>query len=31
VKTIDLIPGVRRKFLVGNITALPKEGDGMLI
>lgn len=30
VKTIDLIPGVRRKFLVGNITALPKESDGKI-
>ncbi len=30
VRTIDLIPGVRRKFIVGNVTALPKESDGML-
>jgi hypothetical protein len=29
VKTIDLIPGVTRKFIVGNVTALPKESDGM--
>ncbi|EFX88054.1 hypothetical protein DAPPUDRAFT_311593 [Daphnia pulex] len=27
VRTIDLIPGVRRKFIVGNVTALPKEID----
>ncbi len=30
VRTIDLIPGVRRKFLVGNVTDLPKESDGKI-
>ncbi|XP_046636792.1 cytochrome P450 4C1-like isoform X1 [Daphnia pulicaria] len=30
VKTIDLIPGVTRKFIVGNVTALPKESDEVL-
>jgi hypothetical protein len=30
VKTIDLIPGPKRKFIVGNVNDLPKDGVGKI-
>ena len=30
VQTIDLIPGPKRKLIVGNATSLPRESDGIV-